>query len=273
MPPMKRFLFLMLLSSNIFAAPNVVVSIKPIHSIVSNLMQDVGVPTLLLKGSQSAHNFHLRPSQLSLINRADLIISIHSKFETGLAKTLANLDVNKQIVMNSNTTYNNHSWLNISHMQALSQRITKKLGQIDPRNIKTYQKNLQLIQQKLAQLKYENNQKLAAYRNTQIATFSNALLPFLNTNHLQNPIVITQTHGDRLSIYKAGNAKQQMKKQQVQCLLSTIEIPKKRIAILAEGLSVNTASVDIIGFNINQGIQQYFQLMNTITNQVMQCLK
>lgn len=273
MPPMKRFLFLILLSGNIFAAPNVVVSIKPIHSIVSNLMQGTTTPTLLLKGNQSAHHFHLRPSQLFLINQADLIISTHPKFETGLAKALANIDDNKQIIANNNTTYSNHSWLDVNQMQVLSERIAKKLGQIDPSNIKIYQKNLQLTQQKLTRLTYKNNQKLHAYHNTKIAIFSNVFLPFLNANHLQNPIIVTKTHVDRLSIYKIRKAKQNMKKQHVQCLLSTIEIPKKRITTLVEGLSINTESIDIMGFNTNQGVQQYFQLLNTITNQVVQCLK
>ncbi|SFV88207.1 Zinc ABC transporter, periplasmic-binding protein ZnuA [hydrothermal vent metagenome] len=265
---MKQFLFLILLSTNVLAAPNVVVSIKPIHSIVSNLTQGVTMPELLLKNQQSAHHFHLRPSQLSLINHADLIISLHPKFESGLEKALGNINADKQIIINSDIAHNEHSWLNIERMNSLSDEIVKKLIKIDPNNADIYQKNLRLMHQQLTQLKENNLKKFSAYRNTQITVFSTALMPLLSTNHLKNPIIVTKTHDDRLSIYKIRKAKRAMQIQKSQCLLSTIEISKKRIKTLTEGLNMHTASIDIIGFD-----QNYFQLMNAISNQVVQCLK
>ena len=57
-------------------ATNVVVSIRPIHSIVSALMEGVSEPRLLLDSNESAHTFHLKPSQLKLLSNADLLITI-----------------------------------------------------------------------------------------------------------------------------------------------------------------------------------------------------
>jgi len=56
-------------------------------------------------------------------------------------------------------------------------------------------------------------------------------------------------------------------------LLATNEIPKKRINTLTEGLNINTASIDIIGFDINPGADHYFKLMQTVTQKTAQCLK
>ena len=70
------------------STPNVVVSIKPIHSIVIALMEGVSRPQLLLESSDSAHTFHLNPSQLNLLSNADLVITIGDGFETGLKKLL-----------------------------------------------------------------------------------------------------------------------------------------------------------------------------------------
>jgi len=83
----RSLLIVLLLTTNIFAAPNIVVSIKPIHSIVSNITQGITTPKLLLKNNQSPHQFHLKPSQLSLIDQADLIVSIHPNF---VVSTIAN---------------------------------------------------------------------------------------------------------------------------------------------------------------------------------------
>ena len=82
-----------IISININAAqhtPNIVVSIKPIHSIVSTLMNGVSKPQLLLKSNESAHTFHIKPSQLNLLSNVDLLITIGDSFESGLTKVIRN---------------------------------------------------------------------------------------------------------------------------------------------------------------------------------------
>ena len=69
-----------------------------IHSIVSALMEGVSRPQLLLESSDSAHTFHLKPSQLNLLSNADLVITIGDGFETGLKKTLRNIKVGSHII-------------------------------------------------------------------------------------------------------------------------------------------------------------------------------
>ena len=81
------------------STPNVVVSIKPIHSIVTALMEGVSRPQLLLESSDSAHTFHLKPSQLNLLSNADLVITIGDGFETGLKKTLRNIKIGSHIIV------------------------------------------------------------------------------------------------------------------------------------------------------------------------------
>ena len=65
--------FLLTYTHNALAVPSVVVSIKPIHSIVSSLMQGVGEPQLLLETNNSAHSFHIRPSQVQALKNANLL--------------------------------------------------------------------------------------------------------------------------------------------------------------------------------------------------------
>ena len=81
------------------STPNVVVSIKPIHSIVTALMEGVSRPQLLLESSDSAHTFHLKPSQLNLLSNAELVITIGDGFETGLKKTLRNIKIGSHIIV------------------------------------------------------------------------------------------------------------------------------------------------------------------------------
>ena len=87
--------FILLLTIKNVAAqsiPSVVVSIKPIHSIVSALMSGIAEPQLLLKSNNSAHTFHLKPSQVRMIANADLVIIISEDFEFGLRKAIKNIE-------------------------------------------------------------------------------------------------------------------------------------------------------------------------------------
>ena len=81
------------------STPNVVVSIKPIHSIVSALMEGVSKPQLLLESNDSAHTFHLKPSQLSLLSNADLVITIGDSFETASKKLLEISMINHELLL------------------------------------------------------------------------------------------------------------------------------------------------------------------------------
>lgn len=63
------------------AAPNVVASIKPVHSLVSAVMQNVGQPHLIVKGGASPHAFSLRPSDAAAIEQADLIFWVGPELE------------------------------------------------------------------------------------------------------------------------------------------------------------------------------------------------
>lgn len=93
---MLRTLFIALSStlaiSTANAAPNVVVSIKPLHSLTSGVMKGVGEPELLLDGATSPHDFNLKPSQAKSIQDADLIIWIGEGLEGFLIKSLENLE-------------------------------------------------------------------------------------------------------------------------------------------------------------------------------------
>lgn len=74
------------------AAPNVVVSIKPLHSLTAGVMKGVGQPELLLDGATSPHDFNLKPSQAKSIQESDLIIWIGEGLEGFLVKSLENLE-------------------------------------------------------------------------------------------------------------------------------------------------------------------------------------
>jgi zinc transport system substrate-binding protein len=86
--------FLVLLSTIAPAradAPTVVVSIKPIHSLVASVMAGVGEPVLLVDGNVSPHSWTLKPSQAAALADAGLVVWIGDGLESYLAAPVESL--------------------------------------------------------------------------------------------------------------------------------------------------------------------------------------
>ncbi|WP_440909493.1 zinc ABC transporter substrate-binding protein [Candidatus Pelagibacter sp.] len=66
----------------------VVTSIKPIHSLVSYLMDGLGKPDLIVDGYASPHGFALKPSHAKMLQNADLIFWVGEDLENFLEKPL-----------------------------------------------------------------------------------------------------------------------------------------------------------------------------------------
>jgi zinc transport system substrate-binding protein len=69
----------------------VLVSIKPIYSIVAQVMQGSGRISVLLRGAASPDTYALRPSDTEKIARADVIFWVGPALERFLVVPLANL--------------------------------------------------------------------------------------------------------------------------------------------------------------------------------------
>lgn len=68
--------------------PQVIVSIKPLHSLVAGVMQDVAEPALLLKTAGSLHTYSLKPSDGEALRAANVVFWIGPGFENFLVKPL-----------------------------------------------------------------------------------------------------------------------------------------------------------------------------------------
>ena len=72
-------------------APEVVASIKPVHSLVARVMEGVGEPYLIVEGAGSPHTYALKPSDASALQGADLVFWVGENMEGFLAGPIANV--------------------------------------------------------------------------------------------------------------------------------------------------------------------------------------
>jgi zinc transport system substrate-binding protein len=78
--------------------PNVVVSIKPIHSLVASIMQGLGEPALIVEGAASPHTYSMKPSNASALENANIVFWVGHGLEAFLEKPLESLGSGAKIV-------------------------------------------------------------------------------------------------------------------------------------------------------------------------------
>ncbi|WP_436081020.1 zinc ABC transporter substrate-binding protein [Pararhizobium sp. LjRoot235] len=78
--------------------PNVVVSIKPIHSLVASIMKGLGEPALIVEGAASPHTYSMKPSNASALENANIVFWVGHGLEAFLEKPLESLGSSAKIV-------------------------------------------------------------------------------------------------------------------------------------------------------------------------------
>tara|TARA_Y100000287_G_scaffold185895_1_gene190595 strand:- start:2714 stop:3685 length:972 start_codon:yes stop_codon:yes gene_type:complete len=78
------------------AETKVIASIKPLHSLVSYVMNGVGTPGILVDGSSSPHTFQLKPSHATMLQEADIVFWIGEDLESFLETPLESIAKNSK---------------------------------------------------------------------------------------------------------------------------------------------------------------------------------
>ncbi|MEK9610840.1 MAG: zinc ABC transporter substrate-binding protein [Alphaproteobacteria bacterium] len=95
------FLATTILSTGITSASadvNVLASIKPIHSLVSAVMDGAGTPSLIIEGAGSPHTYALKPSQAAQLQDADFVFWVGHDLEAFLEKPIEGLAADAQAI-------------------------------------------------------------------------------------------------------------------------------------------------------------------------------
>lgn len=80
------------------ASSDVVVSIKPIHSLVAGVMDGVGKPHLIVSGGSSPHTYALKPSDAKALEKAKVVFWVGEILEKFLEHPLETLAGNANVI-------------------------------------------------------------------------------------------------------------------------------------------------------------------------------
>lgn len=191
------FLMATVLAIPAFAeVPRVVTDFAPTHSLVAQVMGDLGAPVMLLALGADPHDFQMKPSQAQALAGADLVFWVGPELTPALDHAIAALGENARAVallhLGGGTTraaaggaLDPHAWLDPTNAEAWLATIAAELAQQDPEHAATYAANAAAAQAALQALDAELAARLAPVQDRPFVVFHDALGYFADYYGLQ----------------------------------------------------------------------------------------
>lgn len=281
---MSRLLILLLtiFSATVHAAdtPRVLVSIKPIHSLVSELMQGINEPALLIDGYQSPHTFQLHPGAARKIAWANIIIWVGPTLETSLRKALKQAD-DKTIIQltqaeqshpNDNHLHiNPHRWLDPHLAQTDITRITKALNKLYPEHVPQITANNRRLIKKLQLLDKKIQQRFPDKPKIPAILYHDAWHHFQRRYGITTHGIIAPNAHKQPGAQHLYNLSQSIESQRTQCLLIEPQFKPRYLSTLQKKHPLRIVTLDPLAAELPAGSGTYFQMMHNITQAFSQC--
>ena len=285
---------------------NVVSSVKPLHSLVSGVMEGVARPYLIVKGSASPHTYSLRPSQARQLEDADLVFWMGHELESFLEQPLEAIATKghivelidssklKKIKMREGGMFDAHAhddhdeheghddhghgefdvhvWLDPENAKVLVDEIKLALIELDPVNSSKYESNSNKMNMKLDQLIDEVSNKLESDKGKGYVVFHDAYQYFEQRFGMSAVGSITVSPEVVPGANRIRELKNKINELNAHCVFSEPQFEPKLVSTVIEGTQANTGVLDPLGASIKDGPELYFTLIRNMADSLHECL-
>lgn len=306
-PSLSTLLALLILSVPAAAAPppEVVVTVRPLHALVSGVMAGVGQPHLLVPGAASPHAFALRPSDAKALRDAALIVWAGPSLETFMEKPLRALggDARQLMLLEAagiNTlpvrqggvwdhghdrdhnhdhdhgheegAVDGHLWLDPRNAVVVTRLVAAELGALDPARAATYQANADRQVAVIEALDREIEAALAPVRERPFIVFHDAYHYLEDRYRLNAAGAITVSPDQRPGAARLKALRQTIREAGALCVFAEPQFEPTLVRTLVEGTGARTGVLDPEGANLPDGPDFYPTLMRFNAMSLVDCL-
>ena len=294
-------------------APAVVVSIKPIHSLVAGVMEGVGMPQLLIEGAGSPHSYALRPSQARALDQAEVVFWVGDGLEAFLGKTLGALADDATVVALSDAdglrllatregsmweghgeeehgehehedeeehdhahdhgALDMHLWLDPQNAAAMVGAIAAALSAADPGHAATYGANATKVRADLARLDAELAATLAPVHDRPFVVFHDAYQYFEDRYGLKAVGSITVDPQRAPGVGRLRDIRAELEELDAACVFAEPQFRPALVETVVEGTGAGTGVLDPLGADLEAGPGQYAQLLRALSASLVECLR
>ena len=290
-------IFGLIVTSNAISS-EIVVSIKPLHSLVSAVTEGSNSVSLVIDGSMTPHNFALKPSHAKLLNNAKVLFYIDDEFESGLKKTVKGLPKSVKVIRVSkmkklrllstraddnweedghdhhdhgHSSNDLHFWLDPNNAIEIVKSITQELSAIYPENINIYKKNAKNIIKEIKTTDLLIKSMLEPVRNKPYIVFHDAYQYFENRFGIQVLGALTVNTDVMPGAEQLSEIREVIEHEKVNCLFSEPQFNPSIIKSIAKDTSVKIGILDPLGSKLDKGKDLYFNLLNNMASSFKGC--
>ena len=311
-----RFLKTLSLASTTFFASitcanadiNVVTSIKPVHSLVSGVMEGVATPDLIIDTGGSPHTYSLKPSQARQLQNADVVFWISPKLEAFLEKPIESIATNALVLQLLETDgvikvsfreggafdahdhddedhdehdehdehhedeTDPHLWLDPLNAAILVDHIADVLSDSDPDNKQTYEANADAMLTKLDQLVDDVTTELKPVQDRGYIVFHDAYQYFERRFNVSAIGSITVSPEVLPGADRIRELQEKVASLDASCVFSEPQFEPRLVSTITENTNTRTGVLDPLGSSIENGPDQYFQLIRDMSSSLKECL-
>lgn len=293
---------------NLSSPPKVVVTIKPIHSLVAGIMEGVAEPDLLIEADSSAHTYQLKPSEAAKLYAAQVIIWVGPVYETALVQLIMRLKDSVQLITVSDlpeirllpsrilkgaqgcscseahqhdtkhgghhheiSGKDGHLWLAAPNAKIIVKGIAQKLAQLDQRNASRYLANSQKIIKQLDELHADIFYEMKDVQGAQYLAFHD-FTQYFDSAYGTQCIGAVRVHPEVEATAADLHAIRQQVPKGVRTIFSEPQFDTKAVRTIAEDTMITYAQIDGLGYGLNKGPNLYFEMMRRLANDMKKAL-
>jgi zinc transport system substrate-binding protein len=280
----------------------VVVTIKPLYSLVAHLTEGIETPVLLMKQMQSPHHYSMRPSERRLLADAGIIVWLGPQLESYLSKIIEQKDPASVItaiqadnlrLLHKRKKHSHHDeqpqetpdsddgntdpdqtdphiWLSTHNALMISRQISERLIARDPENSERYKANLERLSDSIKQTGSDIKMTLQDHAQPFIS-FHDAFQYFEYENQLHYIDSINFDDESTSSLKHLRQVRTSIDRYHIQCLV--YQEPKPAIIdSLQRQTSIRTVALDPLGRQLDDDKQAWFELMRNLAQNFHICL-
>ena len=284
----------------------VIASIKPVHSLVSAVMEGVGKPELLVEGAGSPHTYSLKPSQAKKLQEADLVFWMSHDLEAFLENSIEGIAANAMSVplmethgliklnfreggafdAHAHDDHDDHKdhddhddhgtdphvWLDPVNAKALVHEIEEALVEADPANASAYEANAEAMMSKLDNLVAEIDAELQPVKGRGYVVFHDAYQYFENRFGVSAIGSITVSPEVLPGAERVAELREKVRNLDATCVFSEPQFEPKLVMTITENTNAGTGVLDPLGASIDADPGLYFTLIRNMAKSLKDCL-
>lgn len=269
------------------AGPSVVVSVKPIHSIVAGIMQGVAEPMLLIDGDVEPWDFEADTRQRAALADADLLVWVGPELESHLQPLIDRLgaQVNVETLLDSDQLKvlaardddrkrDAFLWLDSRNALILLDLMTRRLSALDPANAAAYESNRAAMLQTISDL---DRRMEFAYRDVSgvpVFFYHDTHQYFEQAYAMHVAGSVTRPGADTSGVAAhLLTMRSRLSDMEGACVFVERGMQHPHLDTATNGLPVHIAEIDSLGSGMPAGASLYVDMMRDNFDTIAGCVK